>query len=64
MEEHMINWFKVAKDNARLTPKGISDVYIYIGIPNDCVLVIKGDRSQFPLPASFYPAKLIPVYGF
>ena len=64
MYGHMINWKLVNKESGGLNPKGISDVYIYIGIPNDTMLVIKGDRSNFPLPAAYYLAKLIPIYGF
>ena len=64
MYEHMINWKLVVRDQASITPKNESSVFIYIGLPTDTFLSVKGDRESLTQPIDYYSRKLIPIYGF
>ena len=64
MYENMINWKMVVRDQAGITPKNESSVFIYIGLPTDTFLSIEGNRSLETMPIDDYPKKLIPIYGF
>ena len=60
----MMNWNLIHRDQAGITAKGNESAHIHIGVPNDMMLVVTGDRTKEVLYVPEYPKYLIPIYGF